>query len=126
MRGVARITVKASRLKSFEESLVHQAQLVCALLHLGVNDLLSKGGHTFKTDLELLVTKLWQDLLLEYLSNDSFGFLKLGLRDMGHQQSDMSFQNGSIFAVNLQVWVFLNAGRLNFLHSSTDARVVNL
>ena len=126
MRGVARITVKASSLKSFEESLVHQTQFVCTFLHLGVDNFLSKGRHPFKTDLELLVTKMWQDLFLECLIHDSFGLLELGLCDVGDQHSDMSFLNGSIFAVNLQVRVSSNAGLLNFLHSSTDARVVNL
>ena len=126
MRSVTRITVEAGRLKSFEESLVHQTQLVFTFSHLGINNFLSEGRHPFETDLELLVRELGQDLRLDYLTHDSFGVLKLGLCDVSHQHSDMGLLDGSIFAVNLQVSVFSDAGLLNFLHSSTDARVVNL
>ena len=126
MRSVTRITVKSGGLKSFEENLVHQTQLVFTVAHLGINYFLSKGRHPLETDLELLVGQLGQNLLLEYLTHDSFGSLELGLCDVGHQHCDMGLLDGSILAVNLQASVFSDAALLNFLHSSTDTKVVNL
>ena len=122
----AKVAAKASRLKGFEESLVHQMQLLPSFLNLSIDDLLPKGRHPFETELELLVTKLGQDLLLENLTHKSFGCLELGLCDVGHQDSDVSFLFGSICTVNRQAWVQCSAGILNFLYSSTNARVVNL